>query len=92
THDFGVVADIAHRIVVMRKGEVVDSGAADDILNRPQHPYTRQLIAAVPHKPEGKDEAAPALPLMSVANLCKTFATGGRRVDALRDISLDIRQ
>ncbi|MCH5790315.1 microcin ABC transporter ATP-binding protein, partial [Salmonella enterica] len=43
THDFGVVADIAHRIVVMRQGVVVEAGAADDILNRPQHPYTRQL-------------------------------------------------
>ncbi|CUK12320.1 Glutathione import ATP-binding protein GsiA [Achromobacter sp. 2789STDY5608615] len=92
THDFGVVADIAHRIVVMRQGVVVEAGAADDILNRPQHPYTRQLIAAVPHKPEGKEEAAATPPLMRVANLCKTFVTGGRRVDALRDISLEIRQ
>lgn len=92
THDFGVVADIADRIVVMRKGEVVEAGPADDILNRPQHPYTRQLIAAVPHKPDGKDEAVSAAPLMVVERLCKTFATGGRRVDALRDISLEIHQ
>ncbi|MFY3309204.1 ABC transporter ATP-binding protein [Achromobacter ruhlandii] len=92
THDFGVVADIAQRIVVMRKGEVVEAGTADDILNRPNHPYTRQLIAAVPHKPRGKSETAPAPPLMTVSGLCKTFTTGGRRVDALRDISLEVRQ
>lgn len=92
THDFGVVADIAHRIVVMRQGAVVEAGTAEDILNRPRHPYTRQLIAAVPHKPEGKDEAAATAPLMAVANLCKTYVTGGRRVEALRDISLEIRQ
>ncbi|MFY4022937.1 dipeptide ABC transporter ATP-binding protein [Achromobacter xylosoxidans] len=92
THDFGVVADIADRIVVMRHGAVVEAGAAAEILNRPQHPYTRQLIAAVPHKPEGKDEAAATPPLMTVAKLCKTYVTGGRRVEALRDISLEIRQ
>ncbi|CAB3735102.1 ABC transporter ATP-binding protein [Achromobacter piechaudii] len=92
THDFGVVADIADRIVVMRKGEVVEAGTADAILNQPQHPYTRQLIAAVPHKPEGKEEGDATAPLMVVEKLCKTFATGGRRVDALWDISLEIRQ
>ena len=92
THDFGVVADIAHRIVVMRQGAVVEAGTAEEILNRPRHPYTRQLIAAVPHKPEGKEEAAATPALMTVANLCKTYVTGGRRVDALRDISLEIRQ
>ncbi|CAB3691113.1 MAG: ABC transporter ATP-binding protein [Achromobacter pulmonis] len=92
THDFGVVADIAHRIVVMRQGAVVEAGTADEILNRPRHPYTRQLIAAVPHKPEGKDEGAATPPLMTVAHLCKTYVTGGRRVEALRDISLEIRQ
>jgi peptide/nickel transport system ATP-binding protein len=93
THDFGVVAEIADRIVVMRHGEVVEIGTADDVLNRPTHAYTRKLIASVPHLPEGKAVAAPTQPLMVVKNLNKTFGLdGGRRVVALNDISLNIEQ
>lgn len=49
THDMGVVADMADRIVVMRRGRIVESGEAKDIFDNPQHPYTRELLAAVPH-------------------------------------------
>ena len=49
THDMGVVADMADRIVVMQQGRIVEAGTTDDIFNRPQHPYTQQLLAAVPH-------------------------------------------
>src|SRR5204863_7958722 len=48
TRDFGVVADIAHRVVVMQSGRVVEMGSRDDILRRPQSAYTRMLIASVP--------------------------------------------
>src|SRR5215470_8049056 len=48
THDFGVVAEIAHRVVVMQSGRVVEVGTRDDILQRPQSDYTRMLIASVP--------------------------------------------
>ena len=93
THDFGVVAEIADRIVVMNKGEVVEQGLAAEILNRPREDYTRRLIAAVPHKPEGKQELAAEAPLMEVKKLCKTFGLGGgRRVDALKDISLTVHK
>ena len=48
THDFGVVAEIADRVVVMQHGVIVEQGTAADVLNKPQHAYTKQLIAAVP--------------------------------------------
>jgi peptide/nickel transport system ATP-binding protein len=49
THDMGVVADMADRIIVMRAGRVVESGTAEEIFYHPQHPYTKQLLDAVPH-------------------------------------------
>jgi peptide/nickel transport system ATP-binding protein len=51
THDLGVVADIADKIVVMRKGEIVEQGIKDDILHKPKHPYTKALLAC---RPAGK--------------------------------------
>lgn len=49
THDMGVVADMADKIIVMRNGEVVERGTADEIFNHAKHPYTKQLLDAVPH-------------------------------------------
>jgi len=48
THDMGVVADIADRVLVMYQGEAVETGSVEQIFNAPQHPYTRALLAAVP--------------------------------------------
>ncbi|WP_447863647.1 glutathione ABC transporter ATP-binding protein GsiA [Kluyvera sichuanensis] len=48
THDMGVVAEVADRVLVMHQGEVVESGRVDEIFTAPQHPYTRRLLAAVP--------------------------------------------
>ncbi|EIC86338.1 ABC transporter ATP-binding protein [Serratia sp. M24T3] len=48
THDMGVVAEIADRTLVMYRGEVVESGETAELFSRPQHPYTRALLAAVP--------------------------------------------
>jgi peptide/nickel transport system ATP-binding protein len=48
THDFGVVADIADNVVVMFRGQIVESGTREQVLNNPQHPYTKALLACVP--------------------------------------------
>jgi len=48
THDMGVVADMADEILVMKDGLTVEHGTADQIFNRPSHPYTKELLAAVP--------------------------------------------
>jgi len=48
THDLGVVANVAEEIVVMYRGEVVESGTLEDLFRRPEHPYLRALLRAVP--------------------------------------------
>jgi peptide/nickel transport system ATP-binding protein len=53
THDMGVVADLADRIAVMRRGLIVETGTADQVFHHPQHPYTQALLAAVPHLGQG---------------------------------------
>ncbi len=49
THDMGVVAEIAERMIVMYAGRMVEHGNVDDVLSRPRHPYTKGLIGCVPH-------------------------------------------
>jgi peptide/nickel transport system ATP-binding protein len=58
THDFGVVADIADNVVVMFRGQIVESGTKDEVLGKPQHPYTKALLACVPDA-EGKKPLKP---------------------------------
>jgi peptide/nickel transport system ATP-binding protein len=48
THDFGVVAEIAHRVAVLRLGDLVELGPRDQVLRRPEHAYTRMLMSSVP--------------------------------------------
>ncbi|CAG2128181.1 dipeptide ABC transporter ATP-binding protein [Cupriavidus plantarum] len=48
THDMGVVAEVADRVLVMYRGEKVEEGASDDVFHTPAHPYTRALLSAVP--------------------------------------------
>ena len=49
THDLGVVANMADKVVVIYHGEVMEAGSVEDIFRRPQHPYLKALIAAIPH-------------------------------------------
>jgi peptide/nickel transport system ATP-binding protein len=75
THDIGVVADIADRVVVLRYGRVVEQGPAEAVLNGPREDYTRQLLESVPGRGalrRAKDETAP---LLEIRNIEKTFVT-----------------
>lgn len=56
THSMGVIADMADRVHVMFKGEIVESGDVVQVLNHPKHPYTRRLLEAVPHLGQGREQ------------------------------------
>ncbi|GKQ54654.1 ABC transporter ATP-binding protein [Bradyrhizobium sp. Ce-3] len=99
THDFGVVSDIADRVVVLQHGKVVEQGAADDVLRRPQHPYTKALLAAVPSmQPPSRAPLADRARAVEVVGLDKTYVSGGgwlqpeRRVQAAKQVNFDILQ
>ncbi|ODC03785.1 microcin ABC transporter ATP-binding protein [Terasakiispira papahanaumokuakeensis] len=97
THDFGVVAEIADRVCVMRQGRIVEMGPTDDILAHPHHDYTRALIEAIPGEavPPSRDEQDHA-PLLSVKSLNKVYRSKGgwfkpvREVVALNEVSFDV--
>jgi peptide/nickel transport system ATP-binding protein len=95
THDFGVVAEIADRIAVMRKGRMVELGEARQILTDPQHPYTKGLIAAVPSlRPGLRGAAAKTPPVLAVTGLTKhygeTRALAGATLELARGQTLSV--
>ncbi|MCK2037106.1 ABC transporter ATP-binding protein [Microbacterium sp. SSW1-49] len=82
SHDFAAVRRLADRVLVMRRGEVVESGAVADVLESPQHPYTRELIAATIHEPRVPDAAADAAAVLTASAVSKAFAGVPAVVDA----------
>lgn len=54
THDLALVAEVAHRVIVMYAGQIVESGNASDVFSTPQHPYTQALLASLPESAAGK--------------------------------------
>ena len=98
THDFGVVADIAHRIAVLREGRLVELGAKLEVLRRPQHDYTRMLIRSVPTLKPHPRRARPDAPVvLETRNLSKTYVDRGwlspkREVRAASDVSIEVRK
>lgn len=59
THDMGVVAEVADRVLVMHQGQAVETGSVENIFHAPQHPYTQALLAAVPRLGAMKGQAFP---------------------------------
>ncbi|MDR5653263.1 ABC transporter ATP-binding protein [Ruixingdingia sedimenti] len=98
THDMGVVVDIADRVCVMRRGEVVETGTVAEVLSAPRAQYTRDLLAAVPSlTPRAPRADAGGAAVIEVDGLDKVFSfqsllarmlgRPGHRVHAVNDVS-----
>jgi len=100
THDLGVVAQFADRMVVMKDGEVVETGVVAEVFRNPQHAYTRQLLAAIPGKQPFRLAATDPRPVIEVTDLRKEFVLsanpfhhGSPKVfRALDDVSFTLNQ
>lgn len=100
THDLGVVAGMCDRVVVMKDGEVVETGTTEEIFSAPKHPYTVRLLNALPRLDEKKKpklvssitRSADDRPLLEVRSLRQHFNLGkGQIIKAVNDVSFDIR-
>ncbi|MBT1673462.1 dipeptide ABC transporter ATP-binding protein [Curtobacterium flaccumfaciens] len=104
THNMGVVADFADRVAVMLQGEIVETGGVEDVLLRPEHEYTKRLLAAVPRLDVAGDRPpAPvadtetetagrpgAAPVVDLRDVSVTFGRGARAVHALAGIDIAV--
>ena len=96
THDFGVVEEIADRVVVMRHGRIVEEGPAEKVLREPTERYTQMLIGAVPSlTPPDRPLAKAREPVLQVEQLSKTYGSPGllgrgRVVHAADDVTFDV--
>jgi peptide/nickel transport system ATP-binding protein len=98
THDMGVVADMADEILVMKDGITVEKGTADQIFNKPQHPYTQQLLGAVPMLGSTKKrelpytESAKPAPVLKLTDVTIEYPKRGRQpaFTAVKNFSLEI--
>lgn len=101
THDFGVVASIADRVLVMEQGVLVEEGETEQIIYNPQHPYTQKLIAAIPGLNKAPDAARKSRAehpvLLDARQLTKTYRTRHgvfgkvREVAALKAVDFRMR-
>jgi peptide/nickel transport system ATP-binding protein len=87
THDLGVVADIADRILVMRAGQLVEQGEADAVLRAPRDPYTQNMLAAYAPRP-ARSPRTPGGPLLETHELSVAF----RGIKALDGVSLTLNE
>jgi peptide/nickel transport system ATP-binding protein len=91
THDMGVVADVADRVVVMRHGQVEETQTVARIFARPEAAYTRQLLQAVPRLDVAERESiADGVPILEVDDLSVEYRRGIRSVTAVEHASLSI--
>ncbi|WP_447921816.1 ABC transporter ATP-binding protein [Achromobacter aegrifaciens] len=100
THDFGVVAEISDRIVVMNRGDLIESGTRNEILAEPKQSYTRRLVSSVPSLVPSRRDAPTGMPVLHVKGLGRTYGTKSslfsrqtaRSVIAAADVNLTLRK
>ena len=101
THNMGVVADMADRVAVMFKGNIVERGTVEEVLLKPQHPYTKKLLAAVPHLGSGHGQfgSAPrevpgdAESALEVNELVVEYKRAGRKpFRAVDGVTFDVKR
>jgi peptide/nickel transport system ATP-binding protein len=97
THDFGVVAEIADRVVVMQHGRIIEQGPRDEVLRNPKQPYTQMLMASVPSMTPPERKPATGDYAIEVKNLVKQYGQKGwfgqgRVVLAASDVDFHVRK
>jgi microcin C transport system ATP-binding protein len=98
THDLGIVRKMAERVYIMQGGKIVEEGATEDIFTKPQHGYTKQLLAAEPKgNPPGANDAAPVVIETDDLKVWFPIKKGAMRrtvdyVKAVDGLSLKLRQ
>ncbi|EFF73105.1 putative phosphonate C-P lyase system protein PhnK [Achromobacter piechaudii ATCC 43553] len=100
THDFGVVAEISDRIVVMNRGDLIESGTRNEILAEPKQSYTRRLVSSVPSLVPTRRDAPDGQPVLHVKGLGRTYAgkssmfsrRAAQHVVAATDVNLTLRK
>ncbi|AKD96568.1 ABC transporter ATP-binding protein [Rhodococcus erythropolis] len=94
THDLGVAADRADRILVMQGGRIVESGRTADILDNPQHEYTKKLLDSAPSLSSGpvdRPVRQDTSPLLTLTGITKRFNVGrGSSITAVNEVSLTV--
>ena len=94
THDFGVVADIADRVVVMCHGKIIEQGSKAEVLLKPKEPYTKLLVDAMPLLETSRDPNNALIedPVVEVNGLNKVYRTGPQTVNALVDANFSLQK
>ncbi|WP_045048220.1 ATP-binding cassette domain-containing protein [Rouxiella chamberiensis] len=97
SHDLAVVAQMADKILVLLKGQIAEYGTTEELLQRPQSPYTRSLLDAAQHKPRNspwQPEAAPLKALLEVRDLAAGYGplddNGNPKISILQDINFKL--
>lgn len=93
SHDLAVIKDLADRVVVMEKGDIVEQGDAQAVFNEPQHDYTKKLLAAIPHG--AKDHPLKfneSRTLLKVNNLSVDFDVSGKKFRAVDKVNFELHK